>query len=164
MLRRAPPWPWGWLEGTQTQPGAAEIWGESRVGLPGFPDAPMLRLTQLLGAPEDLPSLPFAPTCLPIACRLHQWSPGALRSSAFTAGLGSGSRVPQAQALRLGSPGLCAGARVTLRRGSERWMCGPASWRSEQRQVSPFCPPPPSATSFRRAPLGEGERVPELRF
>lgn len=140
------PHPPGVGQAVATQPGAAKIrnLGESPVGLRGFPDAPSHSTP---GAPKGLPSPPFPPTCLPMpaasSCR-PRW-PGALRS--WAPPQGSGSRVSQAQ-----DSGLRAGARVALRRASERRRGGPHSWRSEQRACAPGLPPPSLCRSVRELP------------
>lgn len=155
--------------------------GESRVGLWGFPDAPShatpggSQRTTLSALSTNMPA--YRPLPPPVVTRrppflgLHRWP-------------GQWEQGPPRSGSEAGSPGLWAGARVTLRRASERWRGGPGGWRSEQRQVSlgqdaeqgsedpdgnvpqswSSTPRPPSATSVQGAPLGAGEGVRGLRL
>ena len=95
-------------------------------------------------------------------------SPTLLLCLAWVVGAG----VPWAQALRPGSLGLRAGTKMTLKKASERRLCG-WDWEVESDLLGPgrgagsedpsgdvMCPwsgPPSSATSIKEGPLWEGE-------
>ena len=106
----------GGVRGGVCQSGAAGASWKAELGCGVVPTPP---LTLLLGAPQRPPSPPRAPAFRPPPPPVVT-SPTLLLYLAWAVGAG----VPWAQALRRGSLGLRAGTKMTLKKASERRLCG----------------------------------------
>lgn len=118
----------GGVRGGRCQPGAAGASWKSELGCRALLTPP---LTLLLGAPQRPPCPPRAPAFRPPP-PLVVISPTLLLCLAWVVGAG----VPWAQALRLGSLGLRAGTKMTLKKASERRLCG-WDWEVESDILGP---------------------------
>ena len=106
----------GGVRGGVCQSGAAGASWKAELGCGVVPTPP---LTLLLGAPQRPPSPPRAPAFSPPPPPVVT-SPTLLLYLVWAVGAG----VPWAQAMRWGSLGLWAGTKMTLKKASERRLCG----------------------------------------